>query len=47
MEQTRATITSVGHYLPDDRLTNHDLENLLIRMMSGFELEQVLLSEEY
>ena len=29
MEQTRATITSVGHYLPDDRLTNHDLEKLV------------------
>ena len=26
MEQIRATITSVGHYLPEDRLTNFDLE---------------------
>jgi len=26
---TRAAITAVGHYVPEDRLTNHDLEKLV------------------
>lgn len=29
MENARAAITAVGHYLPDDRLTNADLEEIV------------------
>lgn len=29
MENARAAITAVGHFLPDDRLTNEDLEKLV------------------
>jgi len=29
MENARAAITTVGHYLPDERLTNADLEKLV------------------
>lgn len=28
-QHKRATITAVGHYLPEDRLTNHDLEQVV------------------
>lgn len=28
-EKKRAKITAVGHYLPEDRLTNHDLEQMV------------------
>jgi len=29
MEQRKATITAVGHYVPDKILTNHDLEKMV------------------
>ena len=52
MEQTRATIKSVGHYLPDDRLTNHDLEKLVdtndewIRTRTGIVERRILKDPE-
>ena len=36
----KARIVSVGHYLPDDKLTNADLENLLKLTTSGSEPER-------
>ena len=29
MSQRKATITAVGHYVPDKVLTNHDLEKMV------------------
>ncbi|MGN8225012.1 beta-ketoacyl-ACP synthase III [Gracilimonas sp. BCB1] len=48
MEVKRAKITSVGHYLPEDRMTNKDLEKLVdtndewIRTRTGIEERRVL-----
>lgn len=48
MEVKRAKITSVGHYLPEDRLTNHDLEKMVdtndewIRTRTGIEERRIL-----
>lgn len=52
MEQIRATIKSVGHYLPDERLTNHDLEKLVdtndewIRTRTGIKERRILKDPE-
>lgn len=52
MEQIRATITSVGHYLPKDRLTNVDLEKLVdtndewIRTRTGIKERRILKDPE-
>ena len=52
MEQIRATITSVGHYLPEDRLTNVDLEKLVdtndewIRTRTGIKERRILKDPE-
>ncbi|MEX0609168.1 MAG: beta-ketoacyl-ACP synthase III [Balneolaceae bacterium] len=48
MEVKRAKITAVGHYLPEDRVTNKDLEKLVdtndewIRSRTGIEERRVL-----
>ncbi|MBD3615886.1 MAG: ketoacyl-ACP synthase III [Gracilimonas sp.] len=48
MEVKRAKITAVGHYLPEDRMTNKDLEKLVdtndewIRSRTGIEERRVL-----
>lgn len=48
MEVKRAKITSVGHYLPEDRMTNKDLEKLVdtndewIRTRTGIEERRIL-----
>lgn len=52
MEQIRATIKSVGHYLPEDRLTNLDLEKLVdtndewIRTRTGIKERRILKDPE-
>ena len=52
MEQIRATITSVGHYLPEERLTNYDLEKLVdtndewIRTRTGIKERRILKDPE-
>lgn len=52
MEQIRATITSVGHYLPEDRLANVDLEKLVdtndewIRTRTGIKERRILKDPE-
>ena len=52
MEKIRATIKSVGHYLPDERLTNHDLEKLVdtndewIRTRTGIKERRILKDPE-
>lgn len=48
MEVKRAKITAVGHYLPEDRMTNKDLEKLVetndewIRTRTGIEERRIL-----
>lgn len=48
MQVKRAKITAVGHYLPENRVTNHDLEKLVdtndewIRTRTGIEERRVL-----
>lgn len=48
MEVKRAKITAVGHYLPEDRMTNRDLEKLVdtndewIRTRTGIEERRIL-----
>ena len=48
MEVKRAKITAVGHYLPEHRMTNHDLEKLVdtndewIRTRTGIEERRIL-----
>lgn len=48
MEVKRAKITAVGHYLPEDRMTNKDLEKLVetndewIRSRTGIEERRIL-----
>ncbi len=48
MEVKRAKITAVGHYLPEERMTNHDLEKLVdtndewIRTRTGIEERRIL-----
>ncbi|HAY37624.1 MAG: ketoacyl-ACP synthase III [Rhodothermales bacterium] len=48
MEQVRAAITTVGHFLPEDRLTNADLETLVdtsdewIRTRTGIRERRIL-----
>ena len=48
MEQVRAAITAVGHFLPEDRLTNADLETLVdtsdewIRTRTGIRERRIL-----
>ncbi|MAO64967.1 MAG: 3-oxoacyl-ACP synthase [Balneola sp.] len=48
MEVKRAKITAVGHYLPEERLTNHDLEKMVdtndewIRTRTGIEERRVM-----
>ena len=45
---TRAAITAIGHYLPEERLTNHDLERLVdtddewIRSRTGIRERRIL-----
>ncbi|MDR9415038.1 MAG: beta-ketoacyl-ACP synthase III [Gracilimonas sp.] len=52
MEVKRAKITAVGHYLPEDRITNHDLEKLVdtndewIRSRTGIEERRILKDPE-
>lgn len=52
MEVKRAKITSVGHYLPEDRMTNKDLEKLVdtndewIRTRTGIEERRILKDPE-
>lgn len=52
MDVKRAKITSVGHFLPEDRLTNHDLEKLVdtndewIRTRTGIEERRILKDED-
>ncbi|NBW70495.1 MAG: ketoacyl-ACP synthase III [Bacteroidetes bacterium] len=48
MEPIRATITAVGHFLPEDKLTNFDLEKMVetndewIRTRTGIEERRIL-----
>lgn len=48
MDVKRAKITAVGHYLPDDLITNHDLEKMVdtndewIRSRTGIEERRIL-----
>ena len=50
MKQTRATITAVGHWVPDDRLTNADFEKMVdttdewIRTRTGIVERRILKS---
>ena len=50
--QTRAAITAIGHYLPDKRLTNHDLEQMVetndewIRTRTGIRERRILDDDE-
>jgi len=52
MEPIRATITSVGHFLPEDKLTNFDLEKMVetndewIRTRTGIEERRILKDPE-
>lgn len=52
MDVKRAKITSVGHFLPEDRLTNQDLEKLVdtndewIRTRTGIEERRILKDED-
>ena len=47
-EQKRAKITAVGHYLPENRLTNEDLEQMVetndewIRTRTGISERRIL-----
>ncbi len=51
-ETKRAAITAVGHYLPENRLTNHDLEQMVetddewIRTRTGIEERRILKDED-
>lgn len=51
-EIKRAAITAVGHYLPEDKLTNHDLEEMVdtndewIRTRTGIEERRILNDED-
>ena len=51
MQQKRATITAVGGYVPDDKLTNFDLEKMVetndewIRTRTGIEERRILKGE--
>lgn len=51
-EIKRAAITAVGHYLPEDKLTNHDLEEMVdtndewIRTRTGIEERRILKDED-
>lgn len=51
-ELKRAKITAVGHYLPDDRLTNHDLEQMVdtndewIQSRTGIKERRILKDED-
>lgn len=51
-ELQRAAITAVGHYLPETRLTNHDLEEMVetndewIRTRTGIEERRILDDED-
>ena len=52
MEPIRATITAVGHFLPDDKLTNFDLEKMVdtndewIRTRTGIKERRILKDPE-
>lgn len=52
MEVKRAKISAVGHYLPEDRITNHDLEKMVetndewIRTRTGIEERRILKDPE-
>ncbi|SMO74803.1 beta-ketoacyl-ACP synthase III [Gracilimonas mengyeensis] len=52
MDVKRAKITAVGHYLPDERITNHDLEKMVdtndewIRTRTGIEERRILRDPE-
>lgn len=52
MEPIRATITAVGHFLPEDKLTNFDLEKMVetndewIRTRTGIEERRILKDPE-
>ncbi|PAU92869.1 3-oxoacyl-ACP synthase [Aliifodinibius salipaludis] len=51
-ERTRAAITAVGHYLPENRLTNADLEEMVetndewIRTRTGIEERRILKDDD-
>jgi len=51
MQQIRATITAVGGYVPEDKLTNFDLEKMVetndewIRSRTGIEERRILKGE--
>jgi len=51
-ELQRAAITAVGHYLPENRLTNHDLEEMVdtddewIRTRTGIEERRILADDD-
>lgn len=51
-ETKRAAITAVGHYLPENRLTNHDLEQMVetndewIRTRTGIEERRILKDDD-
>lgn len=51
-ELKRAKITAVGHFLPDDRLTNHDLEQMVetndewIQSRTGIKERRILKDED-
>lgn len=51
-ETNRATITAVGHYLPEHRLTNHDLEKMVdtndewIRTRTGIQERRILKDDD-
>jgi 3-oxoacyl-[acyl-carrier-protein] synthase-3 len=51
-ETKRAGITAVGHYLPEDKLTNHDLEQMVetndewIRTRTGIEERRILKDDD-
>ena len=42
----KAAITAVGSYVPEEVLTNQDLEQWSIPTMSGFKQEQGYVKEE-
>ena len=50
MQQKRATITAVGGYVPEDKLTNFDLEKMVetndewIRSRTGIEERRIYIS---
>ena len=47
MKKITAAITAVGGFVPEDKLTNFDLEKWWIRMMNGSVQELAFLNEGY